>query len=241
MKTPIGMAFAASLILASPCLAISPLVESFDGDTLASGRWSFFTSPNALLQHSQNRLNFKVLKDTSDEDYCYAELINNQPGFNENWQLTLDVQNSAGKGDDAGVGFWIYNAENSSDVVFFELHGNKSKVRRVSVSASFVQGGEYLESQFNYRSRLLTSGRLKVVYSGKSKQFSFYFKSSVKGADWTNLGSFSVNGVGGDARANWKMNPGSGRFGIRLQAYSEETLIGKGLMIMDNFELKGIR
>lgn len=241
MKTPIGMAFAASLILASPCLALSPLVESFDGATLTSGRWSFFTSPNALLQHSQDRLNFKVLADTSDEDYCYAELVNNQPGYNENWQLTLEVKNSAGKGDDAGVGFWIYNADNFGDVVFFEFFGNKRNARRVSVSASFVLGGKYLDRELNYRSRILTSGKLKVVYSGISKRFTFHFKNSDEGSDWANLGSFSVNGVGGDARANWNMNPGSGRFGIRLQAYAEETLIGKRVIFMDNFELKGVR
>jgi hypothetical protein len=149
-----------------------------------------------------------------------------------------DDFNAAGKGDDAGVGFWIFNADDPGDVIFFEFYGNPGKTKRESVCACFVTDGQHLAGELTLKQKAATQGRLKINYSAKTRSFTFYFRKNAKGAAWAQMGSFSVNGVGGDVRANWNMNPGSGRFGIRLEGYSEKKAVAAGDLTMDNFVLQ---
>jgi hypothetical protein len=237
LKTPIGLILAASQILAGTCLALTPVEDNFNAATLNASRWQIFNYKNARMRHLDDRLKFSVFKSSGGEDYSYAELVNNQPGSNENWQLFLDVKNASGKGDDAGVGFWIFNADDPRDVIFFEFYGNPGKARRESVCACFVVDGQHLAQELSLKQKATTRGKLKINYSATTKRFTFFFRKSEKGA-WANMGSFSVNGVGGDVRANWNMNPGSGRFGIRLEGFSEKKAVAAGDLTMDNFVLQ---
>ena len=236
--TPIGLVLAVSQILVGTCVALTPVADDFNAATLNMSRWQIFNSKNAKMRHLNKRLNFSVPKSSGGENYSYAELINNQPGYNENWQLLLDVKNAAGKGDDAGVGFWIFNADDPGDVIFFEFYGNPGKTKRESVCACFVTDGQHLAEELTLKQKAATQGRLKINYSAKTKSFTFFFRKNAKGSAWTQMGSFSVNGVGGDVRANWNMNPGSGRFGIRLEGFSEKKAVAAGDLTMDNFVLQ---
>lgn len=251
MKTRI---FTASLLLAvcqsftGNCLALTPVEENFNAKTLDTTRWELAQFENAKLRQSRQRLNFLIGPATHpEEDYAYLELRDNQPGFNENWQVLLDVSNTAGHGDHMGIGFWIYNADDPSDVVFFEFYGNKTKKPRTSVSASFVLDGIHTAEDLDLKPKV-TSGKLKITFNKQTKLFTFFFgkrvpKVSGKGTTlvWQRVGTFSPTGKGGNARANWNMNPASGRFGIRLEGYGENKLVGAGEAFMDNFVLKALK
>ncbi len=43
------------------------------------------------------------------------DLRNNRPGFNENWEVILDVVNGAERGEDVGVGISIFNSADPKD------------------------------------------------------------------------------------------------------------------------------
>ena len=238
LKSPISLVLAISQILAGTSMALMPVEDNFNAPKLNGSRWQIFNYKNAKMRHANNQLNFSVRASSGGEDYSYAELINNQPGYNESWQLFLDVKNAAGKGDDAGVGFWIFNADDPSDVVFFEFYGNPGKTKRESVCACFVLDGQHLDEEISLKQKAATQGTLKINFNPKTKSFTFFFRNHPKGSPWIKMGSFSVNGVGGDVRANWNMNPGSGRFGIRLEGYSEKRAVAAGDLTMDNFLLQ---
>lgn len=251
MKTSIfttGLLLAICQSFTGNCLALTPVEENFNAATLDTTRWELAQFANAKLLQSRHRLNFLIGPATDpEEDYAYLELRNNQPGINENWQVLLDVTNTAGYGDQMGVGFWIYNADDPSDVLFFEFYGNKTKKVRTSVTASFVLDGEHTDEELNLKPKV-TTGKLKITFSAKTKLFTFQFgkwvpKASGKGnlLVWQRVGTFSPTGKGGNARANWNMNPASGRFGIRLEGYGENKLVGGGKAFMDNFLLKAVK
>lgn len=232
---------AACQILSGFCLAFTPAEDDFSAAVLNPKRWQLNQFENAKLRQSNDRLNFIVRTSTADEDYAYLELRNNQPGYNENWQVLLDVTNATGEGDRVGVGFWIFNADDPADVVFFEFYGSPGKRLRTGVRASFILDGAHIDGVLELKQKLTTDGSLKLTFNKLTKRFTFHFRKSVKGADWVNLGTFSVNGLGGDVRANWNMNPGGGRFGIRLEGYGENRQVIGGKASMDNFELKALK
>lgn len=246
MKSMIPLALAAATFTTLPASALTPTEDDFESPALLASAWQLSEFANAKLRQNNGRLNFLVGPETDpDEDYAFIELRNNQPGFNENWQVILDVTNKSGNGDDAGVGFWIYNADDTRDVIFFEFYGNTAKRERKCASASFVNDGTYLAKELELKNSKITTGKLKVTFNSRTKLFTFHLgkfvpKQSGKGnlLVWQRMGTFSPTGVGGDARANWNMNPGSGRFGIRLEAFAEGKVIDGNQASMDNFVLK---
>jgi hypothetical protein len=231
-----------SLFVSPLALALTPVTENFDSARLNPLRWQRAMFKSARIDQWLNKLGFWIVDPfDKDEDYAYVELLNNQPGVNENWQVTVAVTNKSGQGDNIGAGFWIYNADSPSDVVFFEFYGNNSRVRKTCAKASFVLDGSHMTDEFLFTRGTLTNAKLRIVYSRQTRLFNFKVgtpSSTRRGAtSWTSIGTFSPFNSGGDARANWNLNPGSGRFGIRLEGYGERRLLDRGKVSMDNFVL----
>jgi hypothetical protein len=231
-----------SLLVSPLALALTPVTENFDSARLNPLRWQRAMFKSARMDQLLGKLGFWIVAPfDKDEDYAYIELLNNQPGFNENWQVTVAVTNKSGEGDHIGAGFWIYNADDPSDVIFFEFYGNNSRVQKTCAMASFVLNGSHQAAQFPFNRGLLKSAKLRVVFNRQTKLFTFKVgtpnPTRRSRTVWTSIGTFSPTGVGGDARANWNLNPGSGRFGIRLEGYGERRLLDRGKVSMDNFVL----
>ena len=231
-----------SLLVSPLALAITPVTENFDSARLNPVRWQRAMFKSARMDQLLGKLGFWIVEPfDQDEDYAYIELRNNQPGVNENWQVTVAVTNKSGEGDHIGAGFWIYNATDPSDVVFFEFYGNNSKVRKTCAKACFVLDGSHMKDEFPFKKGALTSAKLRIVYSRQTRLFTFKVGSpsptTRNRTIWSSIGTFSPFNSGGDARANWNLNPGSGRFGIRLEGYGERRLLERGKVSMDNFVL----
>jgi hypothetical protein len=237
MKT-ITIATTAWMLIPAFAPALTPFSDGFNTNTLNPVRWQVSQFHNAKLRVGQQRVNFFIYPAFHpDEDYGYLELLNNQPGINENWQVTLTINNTSGQGDRIGAGFWIHNADDPSDVIFYEFYGNAGKRARKCAAACFVLNGTTMAQKINHHAAKLTAAKLRIVYAANTKLFTFRIAPAVPAARWRTLGTFSPTGIGGDVRANWNLNPGSGRFGIRLEAYGEQRLLDGGKVFMDNFVL----
>lgn len=244
MKTPTIIALAWALF---PTIsqALTPYADSFDGKSLNTVRWQRAVFKNAKLWPANGRLNFTIAPAfDAQEDYAYLELRNNRPGFAENWQVTLDVTNASGQGENIGAGFWIYNAADPSDVAFFEFYGNPGRTMKRAGKACFVLDGNDQPAVLAFNGRLLTAAKLRVSFSRQTKLLTFIVgivnpnQSGVgTHVDWTPIGTFSPTGKGGTLQADWKMNAAGGRFGIRLEAYGERRKLKAGKVFLDNFVL----
>ena len=235
---------AAMLPLATDCAALTPFEENFNGSALDPSVWETAAFKNASLVQNKQRLNFLVgpVSDP-DEDYAYIELLGNQPSINESWQAIVDVTNTTGQRDNVGVGFWIYNTSRTGDVVFFEFYGNPTKKSRTSVRASFVVNSQDAVKQLDLKPKL-TSGKLMVSFSAKTKLFTFSFgkrvpKQSGKGTTlvWQKMGTFSPAADKNPSGETWLFDRDT-RFGIRLEGYGENRLVTGGQASMDNFVLR---
>lgn len=245
MKTkmcPPSLLLAASLTFTGHCPALTPVKETFNA-ALDPTRWTVFGSTNAQLKQGKGRLNFTVGPKATDEEYASAELFNNQPGYNESWQVIVDVTNKFESGGDVGAGIYISNAANPTNVFYFEFYGNaKGRDGGFQISILKDQFGNYLEPHLIANPRV-NHGSLRVTFNKKTKLFKFYYDQTgfQDGYQWKLIGTFSPTGVGGDRRLNWNMDSSFGRFNVGLEAFSDERLVGGGKVFMDQFILKGLK
>ena len=243
MKTLIlssGLAILGLSCLTGTCLALTPLTERFNV-ALSPARWFVANSPNAKLKQGGGRLNFTVGPASSEDDYSSVELIGNQPGYNESWQVIVDVSNTANVGNDVGAGLYVYNFANSLNVLYFEFYGD-GKGKQGGFQASILKDefGNYLEPHLISNPRV-KKGSLRITFNKTSKLITFFCDKtgSADGYQWKKIGTFSPTGVGGDRRLNWNMDPTSGSFGIGLEGFGDDRLVRNGKVNMDNFILKG--
>lgn len=226
---------AACHLLADHASALTPIRDNFNAAKLNTSRWALKNYAKGKLAQKSGRLNFTVAKPPTRDDSATLELRNNQPGFNESWQVTLDVANSQNAGFSAGAGIWIFNASDPKDGVFLEFYGKKAGFNVIGITddRDNPAGDISINPGVN-------SGSMRISFSKTTKLFTFWYdkSGSANGYQWVKICTFSPTGKGGDRRGNWKMNPGGGRFGVRLFGYSERQSIAAGKITMDNFALK---
>ncbi|MEO7099608.1 MAG: hypothetical protein ABI162_09630 [Luteolibacter sp.] len=138
-----------------------------------------------------------------------------------------------------GLTWTAFNADDPGDTVFFELYGKGTKG---GFFASFVLDGFYTVGNDIGKNPGVSKGSIRISFNKNTKLITFSFDKtgSADGYKWTKLCTFSPTGVGGDRRANWNMNPTTGRFGIRIYGFSDSRIVAAGTENLDNFVPKGL-
>lgn len=231
-------ALTACQLLAGHASALTPFSDNFNAAKLNTSRWLVKNSGNGKLLQSAGRLNFTVAKPPADGDGATIELRNNQPGFNENWQIIVDVTNMLNAGEAAGPGIFLFNAADRRDGLVLEFYGSKGGFNVFGFTDDRDNpAGDIL------RNPGVNVGSMRISFNKTTKLLTcWYDKSGSKnGFQWVKIATFSPTGKGGDRRGNWNMNPGSGRFGIQLFGYAETKSVATGKITMDNFALKAAK
>ena len=238
MKTPFSVfAIIGCQFLLGTSSALTPFSDNFNAAKLNTTNWLAGGEGGAKLKQSGGRLNFTVPSNLADEDYAFIQLLNSQPGYNESWQVIVDVTNTNNHRGFSGPGLWVYNADDGGDTVFLELYGKGTKGGFV---ASFVLDGQYTVGKEIRNNPAVSKGSIRISFNKTTKLLTFWFDKtgSADGYKWTKLCSFSPTGVGGDRRGNWNMNNETGRFNIKLYGFSEGRIVAPGTENLDNFVLK---
>lgn len=235
MQTKVSLL--AFLILANSAVAVTPASDKFNTALLQASRWSVTKGAKGKLTQSGGRVNYTAASPTTEDDYGILTLRNNRPGMNENWQVILDVSNTANRGEDVGVGICITNAADPLDSVNLEFYGEGA---RGGFNFIGITDDEDDASKDIHARPGGTKGSMKVSFNKSSKLFTFWYDStgSSDGFQWVKLCTFSPTGTGGNRRGNWNMNPASGNFSVRLFGYSEFKVVTTGKASFDNFVLK---
>lgn len=236
-----GLSLVGFSFITGNCLALTPFSDNFNAVKLDKIHWlpgSYGTG--AILKQSDGRLKFVMPVAMDAEADAWIELAGIYPGYNENWQVILDVTNTNNHRGDSGPGFWIYNSADPSDSAYLEFLGKGTKG---GFDASFVVNGLYTAGPDLLANPGVSKGSIRVVFNKTTKILTFSYDptGSSDGYQWTKLGTFALNGVGGDRRGNWGMDPQSGTFTIRINGYVEGRVVAAGTETMDNFALKTVK
>lgn len=225
-------------LLAGTASALTPFSDNFNAAKLNTARWLPNNFAKGKLSPGSQRMNFTVSNPPTGDDAAMLTLRNNQPGFNESWQVVLDVTNTRTSGNDTGTGIWIYNATDEEDGVFLEFYGRNGGFNVINVTNDEDNSADDVS-----RNPRISSGSMRISFDKTTKLFTFWYDKtgSADGFKWVRISTFSPTGKGGDHRGNWNMNPGSGRFGVRLFGFAENNqkqAIPSGQISFDNFALK---
>lgn len=233
-----GLSFVGFSLLTVDCLALTPFSDNFNADKLDTTSWlPGQYGKGAKLTQSNGRLNFVMPDAKSREVDVWLELLTSRPGYNESWQAVLDVVNTNSHHGDSSVGLWVSNSADPSDVVYLEFLG---KGRKGGFGASFVVDGTYSAGSDIVDNPEVSKGSIRITFNKVTKILTFWYDKtgSGNGYQWTRLGTFATNGLGGDRRGNWLMNDETGSFVIEIAGYVEDRVVAPGTESMDNFALK---
>jgi hypothetical protein len=240
MKTNTIITLGACQFLTGTALALTPFSDNFNATALNTSRWTLENYAKGKLTQGAGKVNFTVAATPTGDDFSTLELKNNRPGYNESWEVILDVANTSGQGYKVGTGVLIFNADDYGDQVGLEFNGKGRGAGFVTIGITNDKDNPQQDIRVNPN---VTKGSLRVTFNKTSKLFTFWYDStgSADGLVWTQLATFSPTGKGGDRRGNWQMNSGGGRFGIQLYGFAENRSIAAGKVGFDNFKLKALR
>jgi hypothetical protein len=235
MKTPIVPAvIALAAALAGNCLALTPVEDTFSGKKLNETHWYQTSYFKGKLAQEGGKLNFVVTdKKPTAKDYSALELVPSQPGFNESWEVIFDLSNTSNLGKKAGCGIQIFNYDDRGDYLYVEFYGKSGIAAGVLADLHEVPGGRLTTKV------AIPKGSIRIHFDAATKLMTFYISatSKAKGYKWNEIGTFSPTGKGGDVRANWKLKPAKGRFGIVLYGFGVSQKVAAGKVTIDNFNL----
>lgn len=220
--------------------ALTPFSDNFNAPKLNTDAWTPGGEGGAKLKQTNGVLRFLVPKNKEDEDYAFLELKGIYPGYNESWQVIVDVTNTNEHRGNSAPGFWISSGDDPSDVAFFEFYGKGPKGGFI---ASFTNNGVYNVGPDLVTNPGVTKGSLKITFSKTTKIITFWHDKtgSSNGYQWVKLGTFSTNGVGGNRRADWLMNEETSYFTVRIFGFSEGKIVAAGTETLDNFSVKSLK
>ena len=235
MKTnliPPVILLAASLTGTS--LALTPIKERFTGGTIDPARWYQYGVGTAKMTQAKGLLNFVVPSNSTHDALASLELLTSQPGFNESWQMTLDLADITNADQGTGIGFMIFNTADRSDYLYVEFFGPKG------VAAGALVNGKEATKRLSTKVGL-ANGSIRVRFDSSTKLMTFSVSLTDPAAayKWVKIGTFSPTGKTGNVNANWNMNA-SGRFGIQLFAFSDAKVVKPGKLTLDNFVLSAV-
>ena len=231
---------AATPCFVETCLALTPASDNFNAASLNKNRWTLENAGKGKLAPAGGKIGFTVGSGPTGDDFGILELKNNRPGFNENWEVILDVTNASGQGYEVGTGLLIYNVDDYGDQVGLEFNGKGRNAGFVSLGITNDRDNPQQDIRVNPN---ITSGSLRITFDKTTKFFTFWYDrtGSVDGFEWVQISTFSTTGKGGDRRGNWSMNPSGGKFGIQLYGFAENRSVARGKVSFDNFKLRALQ
>ena len=237
MKIKILPTFAAFALLAGNALALTPVKEPFNGKALDKSRWYEYRAGNGALAPNAGKLNLFTKGAATVDDFVSIELLNSKPGYNESWQLILDLSNKANAGKKVACGLMLFNDGDRDDYLFLEFYGKSGLTG--GVITDLKHGKNHITLP-----KAVSKGSLRLRFDKKTKLLTLDLSATDKkqGYEWLTVGTFSpANDKKATVFAKWNMDPGAGRFGVQLFGFaSDKTKVAKNKVTYDNFELSAL-
>lgn len=243
------------------------VADNFDDNVLNTAMWlneDYIEPSQSKLTESSKRLNYTATVETFfepgfppmvfGEGQSHLALLNSQPSSTEDWEVVVDVTNSATAGAsnywEAGAILEIYDLDHPT-------HGNRISLElgvfnsgtdegtqpnqfgRTFLGGLMTDGNDDPEADDNLPATgTNTTGVLRVAFNAVTKVFTLSVDRSgpANGLQWETVASYGIAGTGGSRNADWGMTHTS-RFEILLVGFSMNVAVTSGQVAFDNFKL----
>ncbi len=232
--SPLLIATVVSAVLAGHSSALVPVNENFNNNLLDPAVWYQYQTGKGRLVADNKKLSFEVLSKPTNDDFASIELLTSQPGYNESWELILDLSNTSGLGFNAGCGIMLFNVKDRSDYLFMEFYGKEG-----GVSAGVITDGDHVKKSQATINPKVSKGSIRIRFDKGTKLLTLHVSPTTaeEGYSWIKLGTFSPTGEGGNVNSNWRMKDANGRFGVHLFGFAQNNKVPTGKATLDNLKI----
>jgi len=243
MKQALVPSLIALAAFAGNCLAVTPVFEDFSGEKLDPARWYQTRYGHGNLRHAGGHLTYATRTTPTKDDYAVVELIPSQPGYDENWEVVVDLADKTSLGYDAGCGIMIVNSQERRDYLYVDFYG-KGKMQDGKRVAGGISAGVFVDSKHVKNGTFtknpkVAKGAIRFRFNATTKLMTLFVSPTHKdeGYTWLKIGTFSPKGSGGDVNGNWQMTDGTSRFSIQLFGFANAKQITAGKVWLDNLSV----
>jgi len=237
---------AAALGILTPAVQ-AQVIGSDDFDSDSNAAWlADYLVGHGQLARTNGHLEYRVSSpDLINGDEAYRPWGLSQPTYSTDWEVLVDVHNTATPSvvdQVATFGIEVLNANNFSDYAYVEIYASRLDVpslRRGYKADLALNGTELGENTVlgDTGNQGFTDGSVRMMFDSGTKVLTAWFDrdGSTNGYRWEKLASFGISGVGGTTtNANWGM-AGSSAFNVALYGYSQGMAVSSGEINGDNF------
>jgi len=224
-----------ALIAASFCSAASLFAQVADFSDVGELNKAFkssFESGGGELTIKEGALSYTVAEATA-KDFQYLLFQPARLRASQDFTITGTFKNDAipeSSKELASVGIEVYQATDlrnrvAATLSVARLEGFFSR----TVFTQVVEGGETVDSTYSSELRVPIETTFKLSFDSDTKVFSVAYDSDEgEAVEWTPVGSFGINGDGGeDGNAYWRMRS-TEKFLVYVYGYSENLQIFEG-------------
>jgi hypothetical protein len=229
------------------CQCGGPQVDGDDFDDSAKDPTKWATDDvtgNGHLSEEADRVQSTCLSAT-DYDESYRPWIKSELPYESDWETQVDVRNLSDPTDAddvSSVGIEVRSPSTADDYLYAELYAssiNGLPVRNgFYAELGFDQGNDYASADTGDLS--LTSGAVRIAFAAATKVITVSWDYTGGTYDWTDYGTFSIDGSGGsDGNGNWGLSSGD-RMSVLLYGYSANLkVLITDATYLDNFLMTG--
>ena len=220
--------------------------DNFDSDSNAAWQADYIVG-HGQLARTNGHLEYRVSSpDLINGDTAYRPWGLSQPTYSTDWEVLVDVHNTATPSvvdQVATFGIEVLNANNLGDNAYVEIYASRLHVpslRRGYKADLALNGVELGENTLlgDTGNQGFTDGSVRMMFNSGTKVLTAWFDrdGSTNGYRWEKLASFGISGGGGGitTNANWGM-AGSDAFYVALYGYSQGMAVSSGEIDGDNF------
>ena len=219
--------------------------DDFDSDSNAAWLADYLVGSGQLVRTNRH-LEYRVSSPNFIEgDEAYRPWGLNQPPYSTDWEVLVDVHNTATPSAVdrvATFGIQVFNANNLSDYVYVEIYAStlyKPSLRRGFKADLALNGTELGENTVlgDTGNQGFIDGSVRMTFNSGTKVLTAWFDrhGNTNGYRWEKLALFGIAGSGGTTtNANWEMK-GDDAFNITLYGYSQGMAVRSGEIYGDNF------
>ena len=240
------LAGAAALDILAPAVQAQVIgSDGFDSDSNAAWLADYLVGHGQLVRTNRHLEYWVSSPDLVNGDEAYRPWGLNQPTYSTDWEVLVDVHNTATPSvvdQVATFGIQVLNANNLSDYAYVEIYASMLYVpslRRGFKADLALNGTELGENTVlgDTGNQGFTEGSVRMMFDSGTKVLTAWFDrdGSTNGYRWEKLASFGISGVGGTTtNANWGL-AGSDAFNVALYGYSQGMAVSSGEIYGDNF------
>jgi hypothetical protein len=235
------------ILVCGLCQAALPTNDDFNSSTENTTNWApDEVSGHGVLSLVNQRLEYRVNESFTNVDQSVRPWIASLGPYTSDWEVQIDTLNTV-----------IVNATNQQVGTGISIDGEGADFTNEILAIQFSSASAPNTPEVGFLGRMGTptngifvsqlgtitpaNGAVRITFNSTTKVVTLFYDADHSGGyNWTQFGSFGINGSGGtDGNQSWGLT-NSSQLAIRIYGVSFFTAVSSNEVALDNFSTTGL-